>query len=333
MSNLSIKIIENPDEILKYLQIGTAIPIWSDFHVFIKSDLNHFKAKSFLLTENGNPAGHALIYPVGETCLYFGYFSALNDNEENIEFLIKKLINYAKSNNYNTIRGPINIPTIIYGWGFMENGSLETIFVGKPVNSPKYIKLFLKNDFFVDIKELALEGSIPKLSKKVEKYDFSDYELFHPKDWDHFMELKDVFLTLNIRNMPSDSVITPDHINVFKNYLNFVIKYGECFMFNFVRYKKTNEIIACMAGVPNPFRKNENGNYDSFNYFTFAIDKEHRRKGLGWLISKYVFDHAYKKGVTYFSSPVGSKQKVLNLMASKVSVSSLRTHIILKYKT
>jgi len=336
MVSLTTKLIYDSEEILKYLQIGIKIPIWHEFHKYILHDLNHFEAKSILLIEDGNPTGHVLVYDGKDENLYFGYFGVLNDNPTKIDFLIKNLIKYASLNNFKSIRGPINIPTVIYGWGFMDEGSLENIFIGKPVNSPIYIKLFLNNKFHVDIKELSWEGHIAiyeSIRQRVKKYNFTEYEIFFPEDWNELMEMKEIFLNLNSRNLSPESIRTPDTLNIFDNYLNFVMEYGDCFMFPFVKHKASNEIIACMAGVPNPFRKSDDGFIDSFNFFTYVVDKEHRNKGIGWLIAKEVFDQAKKKNMTYFSSPVVSSQQTIREMAKKVKVSSLRTHLILKYKT
>jgi hypothetical protein len=336
MGSLTTKLISDSKEILKYLQIGTKIPIWNEFHKYILHDLNHFQAKSLLLLEDGNPVGNVLIYNNGSNILYFGYFGIINDDNSKIDFLVKSLIDYANSNNFVSIRGPINIPTIIFGWGFMDEGSLENVFIGKPVNSPNYIKLFFDNKFHIDIKELSWEGSVKiykSLQQKTKRYDYTDYELFFPKDWNEMLKMKKIFLNLNARNLSPESIRTPDIPNVFENYLKFVIEYGDFFMFPFVRHKPSYEIIACMAAIPNPFRKSDKGSIDSFNYFTYVVEKEHRGKGIGWLIAKEVFEQAKKNNMTYFSSPVVSSQQTIREMAKKIGVSSLRTHLILRYET
>ena len=117
---LTHKIINNPLEIIKYLQIGISIPVWSEFYEFILHDLNFFNARSLIIYENGNPAGHVLLYDSGREKLYFGYFGVINHKKKKIEFLIKKMLDFTRVNHYNSIRGPINIPTIIFGWGFHE---------------------------------------------------------------------------------------------------------------------------------------------------------------------------------------------------------------------
>ncbi len=335
-NKLDIHFVSDIHEILKNLQLGTTIPIWPEFSKYILFDLNHFHAKSILLTEIigiGNITGHVLIFYHDIETLYFGFFGVIDDNEEKIDFLIRALINYAKENNFKSIRGPINIPTIIYGWGFMEEGSKTDLFIGKPVNPPIYQDLFIKNGFFVKIKEVSWEGYFKRIpEKEMDKFDFSEYELFHPKDWDELMSLKKIFLEINARNLAPESILTPDSGSLFHNYVLFVKEYGDLFMFLFVRYKKTGEIVGCMASTPNPFRRNEQGNYDSFAPFTIAVDKEHRKKGVGLLLSKNMFDLAYERHIRYSSTPIESSRKVTVQIAKfKLDLSNPRTHLILEF--
>ena len=103
-------------------------------------------------------------------------------------------------------------------------------------------------------------------------------------------------------------------------------------MFLFVRYKKTGELVGCMVSAPNPFRKNDQGNYDSFVPFSVVVDKNHRKKGVGLLIIKTMFDDAYEKHLRYSSSPIESRQKEsLQIAQFKVGLSHSRTHLILDY--
>ncbi|MEJ2296175.1 MAG: hypothetical protein P8Y23_15590, partial [Candidatus Lokiarchaeota archaeon] len=189
-----------------------SIPIWNEFIEYLIYDLKYFKAKSILLQENGNPIGNCLIFDVGEDTLYFGYFGILNHNKENIQILIDELIKYAKRKNFKRIFGPINIPAIIFGWGFMKEGSLESLFIGKPVNPPIYQNIFINNGFNVKYEELSFVVSpIPKFNPwKMKRYDFSDYEYFNPKDLDEFLQYKDEFLILHKKFLPPSARITPN---------------------------------------------------------------------------------------------------------------------------
>ena len=335
-NKLDIHFVSDIHEILKNLQLGTTIPIWPEFSKYILFDLNHFHAKSILLTEiigRGHIAGHVLIFYHDRETLYFGFFGVINHGKEKIDFLIKSLINYAQENNFKSILGPINIPIIIFGWGFMEEGSLTSLFIGKPVNLPIYQNLFIQNGFSIKIKEQSWEGYFKRISaEEMNKFDFNEYELFHPKDWDELMKLKDTFLEISARNLTPESIITPDSGNLFENYVDFVKKYGDLFMFLFAKLKKTGQIIGCMACAPNPFSKNDQGNYDSFAPNSIVVDKEHRKKGVSLLLTKTMADQAYERHIRYSSIPVESRQKIsIFLVKFKAGLSHARTHLILEY--
>jgi len=335
-SQLSIRIISDIHKILKYLQLGTIIPIWPEFNKYIEYDLNHFHGKSILLIETAdreNIAGHILIFNYNRETLYFGFFGVIDDGKEKIEFLIKALINYAQENDFKLIRGPINIPIIIYGWGFMEEGSLTDLFIGKPVNPPIYQKMFIQNGFYIKTKELSWEGDFKKIStEKMNKFDFSEFELLHPKDWDEVIKYKNVFLELNARNLAPESVLTPDIGSLFENYVDFIKRYGDLFMFLFAKLKKTSEIIGCMICIPNPFRKDDQGNYDSFTPFSIVVDKEYRQKGISLLLVKTMADQARERHIRYSSVPVESRQKLsIFLVKAKAGLFHARTHLILEY--
>lgn len=335
-SQLSIRIISDIHKILKYLQIGTIIPIWSEFNKYIESDLNHFHSKSILLIETTdveNIVGHILIFHNDREILYFGFFGVIDDDKEKIEFLIKALINHAQENNFKLILGPINVPIIIFGWGFMEEGSLTDLFIGKPVNPVIYQKMFIQNGFSIKTKELSWEGDFKKMSaEKMNKFDFSEYELFHPKDWDEVIKYKKIFLELNARNLAPESVLTPDIGNLFENYVDFIKRYGDLFMFLLVKLKKTSEIIGCMICIPNPFRKDDQGNYDSFTPFSIVVDKEYRQKGISLLLLKTMAEQARERHIRYSSVPVESRQKLsIFLVKAKAGLFHARTHLILEY--
>lgn len=331
---LTCRILNDSNDILKYLQIGINIPIWAEFHEYILSDLNSFNAKAILLEESGNPAGITLIYSDNEEILYFGYFGVINHGENKIYFLLDELIKYARDRNFKIIRGPINIPTVIYGWGFMQKGSLENLFVGKPVNPPIYQAIFIEKGFYKKMEELSWEGTIFRINPyKLQKFDYSDYELFHPKDLNEFMNLKDVFLTINAENLPETAKITPNISNLFENYVNYLFKYGYNFMIMLIRYKPTNEIVACGSCLPNPFRKDKKGNYNSIVAYSWAVKPEHRKKGLAMLMYGETSLQSWKKKLKYTSGPTGGTENIQLPEFAKISgLENKRTHIILEFK-
>lgn len=320
---------EDPYKIFNLLQLGINIPVLDEFKQYILHDLIYFKAKSLLMLENGNIVGHALVYYTDPKTLYFGYFKVALDKEDRIIFLLEKLIEYAKKNDFLIIKGPINIPTIIFGWGFMEKDSESSLFVHKPVTNPLYIEIFQKNGFIIDLKEFSHEGNIKAIPEEIFKnFDFSNYEILNPKSWDEIISLKTEFLELNAKNLSQDSVITPDTIGVFDNYFAFVQKYGKPYYFVFVKYKPTDKIVGCFVSTPNPFRTNEKGKYDSFFVFTIVLDKEHRKKSIGWLLTKEAFNQALKHNINYLSSSIGSNVASTIKMGTRLGFNLTRTHFI-----
>ena len=192
---ISTQILSNPKEIIKYLQLGISIPIWPEFFKYILYDLQYFKAKSLLIKENGNPVGNVLVYSDIKEILYFGYFGVLNHNKHYINFLLSELIKYGENNNYKFIRGPINIPTVIFGWGFMKKGSIESLFAGKPVTPQIYLDIFKEKNFYVKVEEKSWEGNYVRINPyKLKNFDYSNYEYYNPKDINEWMKIKELVI-------------------------------------------------------------------------------------------------------------------------------------------
>jgi len=160
---LNTKILTNKSEIIRYLHIGINIPILSEFHHYILDDLKIYDASAIILEEKGDNknfgeitdeiVGITLVYHDETDILYFGFFSVYDHNIVKINFLLNALIEYAIDKNYKYIRGPINIPTMIYGWGFMVKGSKKDLFIGSPINPPVYQEAFFKRGFKVLFQE------------------------------------------------------------------------------------------------------------------------------------------------------------------------------------
>jgi len=330
-NKITSKIINNPNEILKKLELGISIPIWPEFHKYILHDLNFFQAKSIVLEYDREIVGHTLIYDDMDNNLFFGYVGVKDHNTKIIQYLIDELVKYARKHNFNLIRGPINIPTPIYGFGFMKEGSLDDLFVGKPVNPPIYQKLFLKAGFNVLYEEYTYEGPYLRVNPwRLKNYDFSEYEYFSPNNWEELMVLK--FLRINAENFPDSSKITPKIEKLFDNYADFVVTYGGYYMFFFLRYRPTGKIIACGANVPDPFRKTEKDRYDSFSPYTYAIDKEHRGKSLIVLMVGANSLDTWKKKLRYSAVLIGNvDDKSGGNIMEKMNLAKRRTHLILQY--
>lgn len=330
---LEVRILEDSNEIINYLQIGINIPILPDLKKYVLNDLKYFKAKSILLLEDGNPLGNVLIFNDSTETLFFGYFGVLNHKEDIISFLIDVLINYAKDNKFNTIRGPFNIPGIIFGWGFMKEGSLENLFIGKPVNPPVYQNSFLRKKFKILYEINTWETPILKINPwKIKRYDFTNYEIFYPKNFDEYLKYKPEFLRLQAENLPKSAQLIPNVEGVMDSYVKFIYEYGDYFYIFFVKYRTLNKIVACGACLPNIFRKNLKGQYDSVVYFTWVTDPNHRRKGLVMLMYGATSLLLWKNKIRYGSGPVAKDNIANTEVAKKIGGIKGRTHLILELR-
>ena len=254
-----------------------------------------------------------------------------DDDPTKISLLIDIILQYSNEKKFKLIRGPINIPTLIYGWGFMKEGSKDTLYIGKPVNPPIYQECFIKEKFYLKYEELTWEGPMPRVNPwRMKEYDFTEYDYFNPKNWEELMEFKDEFLGLHAKTLPPSSRLTPNIGGLFGNYAKFVFKFGYNFMFSLVRYKPTGKIVACGSCVPNPFSKDEKGNYNTIVYYTWVVDPDFRRKGLSMLVYGGTSLQAWKKKIRYSAGPLGKDNKASFKAANKLGGYIGRTHLVLE---
>jgi len=335
LDKISFRIINDYDEILSYMQIGTRLPIWSEFHKYIVFDLKYFKAKSILLLEGGNILGHVLVFPGIDNYLNFGYFGVISDSNDKISLLIDKLIEYARENNFKGIRGPVNIPAIIFGYGFMVEGSKTNLYIGRSVDSPNYLKLFCKSGFEIvnEIVTWDRDQMLRLNPRKSKKYNFDNYQFEYPENLDDFNQnYKVPFLKLHAENLPFSASVTPNVVGVIDNYIDFVFKYGFNFMIFFIRDISKDKLIACGAYVPNPFRRNEKGEYDSIYLYTWVVDQQYRRKGIVFLIYGEITELLWQNNFFYGSGMVSSQNKAnTDLSIKLLGAIKTRTHVLLDY--
>ena len=316
---------------LKWLYIGTNLPVWPEFYPYILHDFKAFRTKSLLLKEEGNIAGHVLVFHEDAEILYFGFFGVFNNEHEKIEFLLNKLIDYGKQHNFHKIIGPINIPIPIYGWGFLEKGSAANLFVGKPTNLPIYQEMFFQKGFTLKTKELSLEGPLKDFNSKIlNSFDSENYEMFQPKSWEEVLNFKPRFFRLHT-NLPRESVITPGIQHLYENYIEFLKQYGDLFLIIFLKYKITGDIVGCFFSIPNPFRKNKSDIYDSVEAFIILLEKEHQGKGLGWFLTLYSAKKGFDNNIRWNSTPIENNVKRSIRIAKKYGMEHKRTHLILEY--
>ena len=180
-NELFIRISTNYEEILKYLHLGISIPILPEFVKYIIKTFKAYNVKALILEESksdnlfgekyDNVVGVSIIYDDGSEKMFFGFFGSYDHDKTKILFLVEKLIEYAKNNKYKYIRGPVNIPAVIFGWGFMEKGSNKSLFICCPVNPPIYQQVFLEKGFYIKFKEdrydvITIKLNPYKLKKK-----------------------------------------------------------------------------------------------------------------------------------------------------------------------
>lgn len=345
-SELSIRIITKPEEILKNLQIGINIPILPELHKYILEDFKCFNAKAIILEKNiseknfnkftDKVVGIVLVYDDQDETLFFGYFGVYDHDHKKIEFLANELIDYAKQKNYKKIRGPINIPTVIYGWGFMVEGSQKDLFIGCPINPPIYQEIFLNKGFYSKFEvDHYYVPAIKMNPYKLSKYDFTDYEYINPGK-EGIWEVIDDIMRLHINFQPQSAQITPKKSLNLKFFIDFIFSYGKEWMMWVVYHKPTKKMVACGYVVPNIFHKDKKGRIDSISFHDWVVDPNHRRKGLAMLMYGETSIRGMNRKTNNFIKwgywPVGSENIPNKKAAQKMGGFKSKTHLILEYK-
>lgn len=344
-----IWILENPDEIMKYIQIGISIPILPEFWSYMRSDFEEYNAKSIILEEEVDTKtfgkmtdkviGHTLVYDDGGDVLFFGFFRVYDHDPRKIEVLVDKIIEYARINHFTSIRGPINVPTVIFGWGFMVEGSRKDLFIGSPVTPPIYQRLFMEKGFTVKFQEdrywmpaMKMDPyRNPALKKK--GVNFAEYEFSNP-GLEGMMQIKEEYIGMHADHMPPSAKITPKASKNFDNIVDFVHTYGTDWMMWIVRHKVTGQLAACGYVIPDVFHKDRKGELDSISFHDWVVHPDHRRKYLSMLMygetslrgKNRKTPHYIKRG----SWPVGADNIANANAAKKMGGKKDRSHVILQ---
>lgn len=326
-------------QIVKFLQLGISIPILPQFRSVIKFTLEKYNSKAIILYKKHNKEslfdfesiiGMSLLYSE-ESTLFFGFFRVYDHSKHNIQLLLGTILDYAKKNSFITIRGPINIPTILFGFGFMVEGSKTELSIARPIDPPIYLEIFKKNRF---IEKEIIDTYISEI-KKLEMDNFNELQ----QEFEFIMigskeigQYKDDFIRLHNENMPENSQITP------KTLLNaeIIIKY--LFSGNFLDnmgwitiHSPTKIVIACGFVAPNPF----NPQIISFEHI--VIDKKYRRKGLLPFIWTQLMTTLLKRNkekMPIYTSGFCNidNQEIINFIINYCAASRERRHIILEFE-
>jgi hypothetical protein len=345
-AELNIRITENLEEILKYLHLGINIPILPKLQKYILEDFKSFKVKALLLekeidikkfhTNTDKVVGIVLVYDDQGSTLFFGYFGVYDHDTYKIEILVDELVKYAKRNNYKEIRGPINIPTVIYGWGFMVEGSSKDLFIGCPINPPVYQEILLKNEFYVKFEEDRYFCPAIKMNPhKLPGYDFTEYEYVNPGK-EGIWDVIDEILRLHIEYQPPSAQITPKKSLNLKFLVDFIFTYGKEWMIWVVYHRPTQKIVASGYVVPNIFHTDKHGRPDSISFHDWVVDPNHRRKGLAMLMYGETSLRGVNRKTNNFIQwgywPVGAENIANKKAAEKMGGFKSKTHLILEYK-
>ncbi len=339
---LSSRVLTDPKEIVKHLHKGMSIPILQEFHKYIIGDIKNYEAKAIVLEEDIDEkrfgertdkiTGITLVYGDGSDTLFFGFFGVVDHNPEKVEYLVDKLIEYAKDNNYSSIRGPINVPTCIFGWGFMVEGSNQNLFVCCPVNPPVYQNILLEKGFSVRFEEDRYDCFVIKMDPYKLKYDYSDYEFIAP-DREGINKYLDDFIRLHVDYMPPSARITPKIENNIANLVEFIYSYGyDNGMMWCIKHKSSGDIVAAGYIIPNPFIKDRRERVNSASFHDWVVHPDHRRRGLAMLLYGGGSIIVYKNGLRTGSWPVGADNIENSAAARKMGGKKDRTHLILECK-
>ncbi len=359
--NFTTNILTEPNDILKQLHLGISIPILPEFHKYILGDLELYNAEAIVLVKNIDEdyfgkktdkiVGITLVYGDGSDVLFFGCFGVYDHDAEKIEFLANNLLMYAKENGYNSIRGPINIPTVIFGWGFMVEGSRKDVFIGSPINPPIYQEIFFEKGFEILFQEDRYEMPALKMNPhkdmklikmginigdyKNNPLDTGDYEYLYINPGKEGMrQVKDEFIELYVKYMPPSGQITPKKSDGFDSLVNFIFEFGAEWMMWIVRQKSTGKMVSSGYVIPDVFSKDRNGELNSVSFHAWVVHPEHRRKYLAMIMYGFTSIKAKdRKTPNYIkkgSWPVGAENIANGNAAIKMGGKKDRSHLILE---
>jgi len=359
---LKTRVLVDPNEIMEHLHKGISIPILPEFRKYLLRDLRSYDAKAIILeeemveenfkTKTDNIVGITLVYSDGSDILFFGFFGIYDHDPEKIKLLTNSLIEYGKQNGYKEIRGPINIPTVIFGWGFMVEGSKKDLFIGSPINPPIYQEIFLKKKFVVlfqedryDMPALKMD---PHKDKKLISLGINDgdykntpfdtgnyeYEYINPGK-EGMVKVTDEYVDLYEKFMPPSAQITPKISHNVDNLINFIFDFGAEWMMWIVRHKSTGKMVANGYVIPDVFNKDKKGEINSISFHAWVVHPEHRRNYIAMIMYGFTSLKGKDRKTPHYiirgSWPVGAENVANGSAAQKMGGKKDRSHLILSY--
>ncbi|MCP4762739.1 MAG: hypothetical protein GY870_13250 [archaeon] len=300
--SIKFDIVTDYDKVFESLHHGINLPVFEALRKHVINEISHLKANSIIMRNDwGEILGHTIVYDY-EGVLYFGFFAIKNDIRSNCYFLIEELKNLASQRNCHIIRGPMNIPTTIYGWGFSEKDNDPTPFAMAPYNNPVYIDYFKEAGFYVWHRLLRLKIKLMKMPfrKKHDIWepDFNDRDSWLP-----------IFTDLQKRLYPPSSCLTPNRNDDTMNYMVDLIQdFGNEFLINFANNDE-GKTIGLGYALPNVFDIDENSQCCSLVFYGGVIEKEYRKKGIITNMMMGFQRKSWANGITNGEWPIGDDNK------------------------
>lgn len=328
INDLKIEIIEEPEQIYKNLHYGINLPVTEDLKIYILNEIRALNIKSLLLkNDQGSVIGHTILYQF-DGIQYFGFFNVNNGIQIHIELLISEIIQEAKRNECNSIRGPMNPPPEIYGWGFSEKGCDSSIFATAPFNKDdiKFIDAFQNKGF--EFWHRIVHYTLPyaKFSRK-SAWKISNADFSHPENW-----LKECF-ELQMREFPESAQITPNREAVAEDYMKFIAQFGKEDHVQYIRDPENGgKMVGLMYVTPNCFDLDENGKTKAVLVNGAAIDKEYQNNHMVMELLGSISEAVAKEGINSGETIIEENNIRSRKGAEKAGGRLNRSHVVLELK-
>lgn len=324
-------ILKNPSKIYENLHYGTNLPINDDLKPYILNEIKAQNIRSVLLIDDTNSiVGHVVLYHF-EGIQYFGFFNSIDARKENpiyTEKLISKILREAKKNNCDKIRGPMNLPPMIYGWGFSRENCDPTHFAISPYNEndSKFVEIFLKHGFNEWHQISHYRQPFSEYSFKNDwKISFADF-----KNLDSW--LGEVF-DIQMREFPESAQITPNRKPVAADYVKFIEQFGCKEYVQYVRdYENSGKLIGVMYATPNPFELDENGKSKTVIVNGVVVDREYQGRHIARTLLNSLKNELAKKEIYAGESIIAEDNIKSHNGVTSDGANINRSHVVLEYR-
>lgn len=311
------------EQIFNHIHLGTNLPVMDSFKKYLYREIDRMGCFSLVIVgEKKEILGHVMLYPWGET-LYFAFFYANDDNFENTELLINQIKKKAEKLNCEYIFGPVNLPPYIFGFGFSDKITDDSLFAMAPTTNPIYIDHFQRCGFI--IKQGISTYKIPMFPIPYKKkWDVRSADYSQAEEW------KEAFLGLQQRLYPVTIQITPNRAESFYDIIEFIeeFAYDTMILFTYVNEK----IIGLGWGSANPFDLDENGKSKSFILFGGAVEPEFQAQGIvSQTLYQWIDTHS-KLGITHGESCISDENEAARKVMKKWAGKPIRHHVLMHYE-